>query len=181
MRPVPADPMLTGMRRPQFLRQRPAATGLDRLRTATTIWLGTVDADGRPHLVPTWFSWDGEAIWIYSKPLAVKVRNVRHERRVTLAVGNADDDFDVQLIEAVAELPAVRSVVMIGDLHWRKYRRQLRALGISRQEYAETYSQPMRIRPTRALPWHGRGPRWTRLPRPMPIRSPLTALRLAVR
>lgn len=170
----------------QLLRLRPpATTGLDRLGAAATIWLGTVDVGGRPHLVPTWFSWDGESIWIYSKPHAVKVRNVAHEPRVTLAIGEPEEDFDVQLIEAVAELPAARTEEIIGELHWRKYRRRLRSLGISPEEYVATYSQPMRLRPTRFLPWHGRGPRWAPVPvpnaAPLPALSPLPALRLAVR
>jgi PPOX class probable F420-dependent enzyme len=154
---------------------------VDRLRTAPVIWLGTVDAEGRPHLVPTWFSWDGESLWVFSKPNAVKVRNVRHQSRVTLAVGEPNQDFDVQLIEAVAELPSVRTAETIGDLHWRKYRRRLRGLGISPDEYVATYSQPIRIRPTRFLPWHGRGPRWRPIAETLRIPPPLPTLRLAVR
>ncbi len=132
-----------------------------RLRREPVVWLGTVDADGRPHLVPTWFSWDGESLWIFSKPQAVKVRNVRSEPRVTLAVGDALDDFDVQLIEAVAEVTDARTAELLPASHWTKYRRLLREARISRQEYIDTYSQPIRIRPTRFLPWHGRGPRWS--------------------
>lgn len=171
----------------QRLRAPRPRPDLDRLRTATTVWLGTVGADGRPHLVPTWFSWDGEALWVYSKPNAVKVRNVRDEPRVTLAIGEPDDDFDVQLIEALAELPTQPTVQVIGEAHWRKYRGQLRSLRLSRAEYVETYSQPMRLRPTRFLAWHGRGPRWTPLARPTAPPAAfralpaLPALRLALR
>jgi PPOX class probable F420-dependent enzyme len=139
-----------------------------RLQREPVVWLGTVDANGRPHLVPTWFTWDGESVWIFSKPEAVKVRNVRREPRVTLAVGDALDDFDVQLIEAVAEVPSARTAEVLADDHWKKYRRRLRNARISRQDYVETYSQPIRIRPTRFLPWHGRGPRWSS---PLPAAS----------
>jgi PPOX class probable F420-dependent enzyme len=181
MRRIRARDILDPMNVSQLLHPRRPAAGLDRLRTATTIWVGTVDSNGRPHLVPTWFSWDGEAVWIYSKREAVKVRNVRHERRVTLALGEPEDDFDVQLIEAVAELPPEPTAELIGEVHWRKYGRRLRSLGISADEYVATYSQPIRVRPTRFLPWHGRGPRWTPRARPMPTLAPPPALRLALR
>src|SRR3954468_483398 len=82
-----------------------AAARLDRfLRQEPVVWLSTVRPDGTPHLVPTWFAWDGEVITIVSKSGAQKVRNLRADGRAMLAVGDAEDDFDVGLIEAVAEL-----------------------------------------------------------------------------
>jgi PPOX class probable F420-dependent enzyme len=74
------------------------------LRTETVVWLSTVSSDGLPYLVPVWFSWDGEAILIASKPTAKKVRNVRANPRVMLALGEPDDDFDVGMVEGAAEL-----------------------------------------------------------------------------
>ena len=76
------------------------------LETEPVIWLSTIRADGAPHLVPTWFVWDGEAIVIMSKPGAVKVRNLRADPRAMLALGDAEDDFDVGLLEARAEVQA---------------------------------------------------------------------------
>ena len=29
------------------------------------VWLSTVRPDGTPHLVPTWFLWDGEALIVF--------------------------------------------------------------------------------------------------------------------
>ena len=76
------------------------------LETEPVIWLSSTRADGAPHLVPTWFVWDGEAIVIMSKPGAVKVRNLRADPRAMLALGDAEDDFDVGLLEARAEVQA---------------------------------------------------------------------------
>ncbi len=140
-------------------RARPARDPLRRLDAEAVVWLATVGADGQPHLVPTWFSWDGDVLWLYSKPGAVKVRNIRRERRVRLALGDALDDFDVQLIDAVADLPGAAPNA-VAERHRRKYARRLRSLGIGWDEYLATYSQPMRIRPLRYLGWHGRGPSW---------------------
>src|SRR6478735_96695 len=74
------------------------------LEREPVVWLSTVRPDGGPHLVPTWFSWDGEALLVFSKPGAQKVRNLRANASVMLALGDAEDDFDVGLIEARAEL-----------------------------------------------------------------------------
>ena len=68
------------------------------------VWLSTVRPDGTPHLVPTWFLWDGEALLVWSKPNAVKVRNLRANPRLMVALGDPAADFNVGLIEAAAEL-----------------------------------------------------------------------------
>jgi PPOX class probable F420-dependent enzyme len=80
-----------------------AAARLTRfLEEEPVVWLSTVCADGAPHLVPTWFTWDGEALTILSKPSARKVQNLEAEPRAMLALGDAEDDFDVGMFEAIA-------------------------------------------------------------------------------
>jgi PPOX class probable F420-dependent enzyme len=134
----------------------PAARIDQLLRREPIVWLSTVRADGRPHLVPIWFSWDGARLFVASKPGAVKVRNLRANPGAMLALGEAEDDFDVGLVEALAELPDARTCDLVTDAHFAKYERQLAEIGLSREEYVATYSQPIVITPTRFLPWHGR-------------------------
>ena len=84
-----------------------AASRVQRfLETEPVLWLSGPDRDGAPHLVPTWFAWDGETIGMGSKPGAQKVRNLRAKPRAMLAIGDAEADFDVGLFEATADLPA---------------------------------------------------------------------------
>ena len=42
------------------------------------------------------------------------------------------------------------------DAHLAKYADRMAALGLSPEEFLATYSQVLRITPTRSLPWHGR-------------------------
>ena len=78
---------------------------IDRLlREEPVVWLSSVRPEGGPHLVPIWFSWDGRQILIASKPHAQKIRNLRANPNVMLALGEAEDDFDVGLLEGRAEL-----------------------------------------------------------------------------
>ena len=130
---------------------------IDRLlHGEPVVWLSTVRPDGGPHLVPIWFSWDGREILIASKPHAQKVRNVRGNPGVMLALGEAEDDFDVGLLEGRAEVLDAPAADVLPATHLAKYRRQLTAIGLSPAEFLETYSQVIRIVPTRFLPWHGR-------------------------
>lgn len=147
-----------------LLRDDESSDPAARLRDEAVVWIAAVRTDGQPHLVPTWFTWDGQAFWIFSKPNSVKVRALRDEPRCMVAAGEPLDDFDVQLVEGRAELvdsppDTVRAA------HARKYARALRRAGIAWEDYWATYGQAVRIQPGRFLPWHGRGQRWQ--PRPV--------------
>ncbi|MFL5675161.1 MAG: pyridoxamine 5'-phosphate oxidase family protein [Chloroflexota bacterium] len=126
------------------------------LEQEPVVWLSTVRTDGRPHLVPTWFWWDGESLLVFSKPDAVKVRNLRANPSVMLALGEAEDDFDIGLVEADAELLDRPTKNVLPVAHLEKYTAQLASLGLTAAEYAETYSQVIRIVPRGFLGWHGR-------------------------
>ena len=126
------------------------------LEREPVVWLSTVRPDGGPHLVPIWFWWDGEALLVFSKPNAQKVRNLRANPSVMLALGEAEADFDVGMLEGRAELLQEPTREFLPEGHLRKYARQLAATGLTADEYAETYSQVIRITPSRALGWHGR-------------------------
>jgi PPOX class probable F420-dependent enzyme len=130
-----------------------AARILRFLEQEPVVWLSTVRPDGGPHLVPVWFWWDGAALLIFSKP---EVRNMRADPRVMLALGDAEDDFDVGLIRGRAEIMErpTRAVLPVG--HLAKYAAQLAAIGLSAEEYATSYSQVIRIVPDAFLGWHGR-------------------------
>jgi PPOX class probable F420-dependent enzyme len=130
---------------------------IDRLlRTEPVLWLSSVRPDGRPHLVPIWFSWDGQDILVASKPNAQKIRNLRTNPTVMLALGEAEDDFDVGLLEGRAELLDSPASVVLPAGHLAKYTGRMAEIGLGRDEFLATYSQVIRITPTRFLPWHGR-------------------------
>ena len=134
-----------------------ASSRIDRLlRQEPVVWLSSVRPDGRPHVVPIWFSWDGGQVLIASKPNAQKIRNLRANPTVMLALGEAEDDFDVGLLEGRAELLQEPAAAVLPASHMAKYRRQMAAISLSKDEFLATYSQVIRIVPTRFLPWHGR-------------------------
>jgi PPOX class probable F420-dependent enzyme len=142
--PIPGDP------RPSI------AVALDR---EPVLWLSSIRNDGGPHLVPSWFVWDGEAVLVFSKPNAQKVRNVRADHRVMLAVGAAERDFDVELVEASAEVIPETTRTFLPGSFAGKYAELADRAGLTIDLFAATYSQPIRIRPVRWFGWGGPG--WT--------------------
>ena len=138
----------------QPLRCRPSVDAA--LRADPVVWLSSVQSDGRPHLVPVWFHWDGERIVAFSKPHARKIDNLRDQPSVMLAVGTPGPDFEVELIEAVAEVPDAAAATLMPEGFGAKYRDLLRRAGLTVQRFAEVYSQPIVLRPTRFLGYGGR-------------------------
>jgi len=129
---------------------------LDRLTSEPVVWLSTMRPDGRPHIVPVWFTWDGDAITFFSKPHAQKVRNLRANPNVTLGVGVPDEDMDIELIEGCAELIAEPAAI-VAQGRLEKYGELMARVGLSFEQFVQTYSQVVRIRPTRLLGWGGPG------------------------
>ena len=116
-----------------------------RLRAEPIIWLSSVRPDGRPHLVPVWFLWDGAGILIFSKPAAQKVRNLRHSPQVMLALDSADEGEDVVLLEGRAELlgdDAPRSTL---PEYAEKYAALMARIGMAADWHAAEYSQAIRV------------------------------------
>lgn len=134
-----------------------AATRVRRfLEKEPVVWLSTVRPDGAPHIVPIWFWWDGDAVLVFSKPEAQKVRNMRAHPAVMLGVGDPEDDFDIGLLEGRAELLDRPTAEVMPRAHLEKYASRMAEIALSAAEYAATYSQVIRIVPNHYLDWHGR-------------------------
>ncbi|AXE83609.1 pyridoxamine 5'-phosphate oxidase family protein [Streptomyces sp. Go-475] len=80
---------------------------LDRLEREMDIWVATADADGVPCLVPLWFVWHEEAVWLCTRLTNPTGRNLRDGRRTRLAFG---DTRDVVLLDGDAEAFTLREV-----------------------------------------------------------------------
>lgn len=134
------------------LRQERDAHIDQRLRSGVIIWLGTVRPDGRPHLVPVWFIWDGTSVLIFSQPENRKVRNLRENPHVVLALDDTKGGEDVITIEGEAELLAPESdVSMTYPAYAEKYSEEMRGMNVTVEALAKEYSQGIRVTPRRFL------------------------------
>jgi PPOX class probable F420-dependent enzyme len=121
-----------------------------RLRSEPTIWLCSVRPNGRPHVVPVWFSWDGETVIIFSQPGNQKLLNIQHNPDVVLALDTADEGFDVVQIEGYAQVINDASVTPEMPLYADKYRAlAAQRMGITMEVYSKHVSQAIRVTPTR--------------------------------
>jgi PPOX class probable F420-dependent enzyme len=126
------------------------------LSEADVLSLATVCPDGRPHVVPVWFQWDGEAISVLTKAHAQKALNLRADPRAMVAFGAPGFGEGAGLLEVAAELaPTASNRAPTG--FERKYRHQLDRLGVTFDDFLATYPVLIRLRPTRWLEWGGPG------------------------
>jgi len=57
-----------------------------RLAEERNIWIATVRPSGRPHLVPVWFVYTGDCLYVCIEPESVKGRNLQANSNVCLAL-----------------------------------------------------------------------------------------------
>ncbi|MDG9689829.1 pyridoxamine 5'-phosphate oxidase family protein [Streptomyces mutabilis] len=93
---ITASPREPGQRRQDVL---------DRLERELDIWVATADADGSPCMVPLWFVWHEEAVWLCTRLTNPTGRNLRDGGRTRLALGHTRD---VVLIDGEVDTFALR-------------------------------------------------------------------------
>jgi len=67
--------------------------------------LGTINKDGTPHVVPIWYTLDGENNIIFNtSDKSVKAKNIRRDNRVRLCVDDQTPLFSFVTINGIAEI-----------------------------------------------------------------------------
>ncbi|MCY3544167.1 MAG: PPOX class F420-dependent oxidoreductase [Chloroflexota bacterium] len=66
--------------------------------------LATVNPDGSPHVAPVWFRWDGDVVKVFTQTTAVKVRNIRNDARVSMAVSKQDAPYGYVIVNGTAKI-----------------------------------------------------------------------------
>ncbi|MFJ8632134.1 pyridoxamine 5'-phosphate oxidase family protein [Streptomyces sp. NPDC093568] len=118
---------------------------LDRLERETDVWVASADADGVPCLVALWFVWDGEALWMATRPGNPTGRNLGTGRQARLAFGDTRDvvliDGDVDAHDADV-VPAAAAEAFRVKTGWDPRRESARFAYY-------------RVRPRAVQAWHG--------------------------
>ena len=83
--------------------------------------IGTIRADGTPHLTPTWVDTDGEHVLVNTAEGRAKPRNLRRDPRVSVSVVDHDDPYWWLSITGTAELTHDGAEEHIHELS-RRYR-----------------------------------------------------------
>jgi len=122
-----------------------------RLRENIIVWLTSVRPDGRPHAVAVWFLWDGNSFLIFSRPKNQKLYNIQHNPNVLLIVDDSHNGSDPIVIEGKATLLAPGEVDVTTAGFVEKYGEHIKRIGYTPEQMAATYSEGIRIVPTRIL------------------------------
>jgi PPOX class probable F420-dependent enzyme len=124
-----------------------------RLRSNIIAWLTTVGSDGRPYTSPIWFLWDGNTILIFSQPQRQKIRNLRKNPRVTLALDDTKQGEDVVIVEGTAELLDDPEISVILPAYVAKYGTLIQNMEWTPEAMAADYSLGIRVTPTKFKSW----------------------------
>ncbi|MDG9724538.1 MULTISPECIES: pyridoxamine 5'-phosphate oxidase family protein [unclassified Streptomyces] len=117
---------------------------LDRLEREEDIWVATADADGLPCMVPLWFVWHGESVWLCTRLTNPTGRNLRDGARARLAFGHTRDvaliDGEVETF-GPREAPAAAAEAFLAKTGWDP------------REDSASYAW-FRVRPLAVQAWH---------------------------
>ena len=118
------------------------------------IWLTTVDASLTPQPRPVWFIWHEDSFLIYSQPRAHKLRHIFERPRVSLHF-NTDEtgDMDVVVFLGTAALDTTMAPAHSVPTYLEKYRSGIRGLEMSPEQFSQTYSRAIRVRPSSMRGW----------------------------
>jgi PPOX class probable F420-dependent enzyme len=122
-----------------------------RLRDEHIAWLISGRPDGRPHAIPIGFLWDGESVWIFTRPHTQKIQNIGHNAQVLLVLDNTHGGVDPISIEGTATLLPTESVQTTLVTYAEKYAQRFTFLGLTLESLAAQYSQGICITPTRVV------------------------------
>jgi PPOX class probable F420-dependent enzyme len=124
-----------------------------RLAKERVGWLVTVGSDLTPQPRPVWFLWDGETILVYSQAKARKVAHIAAHPKVAFHLNTDEDGSHVAVLigEAAADpkIPPAHKL----PAYLRKYRKGIRELELTPEDFARDYSVAIRIRPTSLRGW----------------------------
>ena len=119
-----------------------------RLRSDIMVWLATVKPDGTPHIVPVWFLWDGDSIYIYSKP-DQKIRNLQQNNAVMVALDDTKGGSDPIWVAGEATLLPQDQSLAKQPAYVEKYQSLLDKYNWTGESMARDYSEPIKIMPTK--------------------------------
>jgi PPOX class probable F420-dependent enzyme len=108
-----------------------------RLQTDQNLWLATVRPDGSPHLAPIWFVWVAGKIYLCTGADSVKVRNLKQNPRVSIALEDGNKPI---VIEGHAQ-PLEQAETAVAKAFQHKYDWDITT--------DDTYTQVIEIEPKR--------------------------------
>ncbi|MGY1772441.1 pyridoxamine 5'-phosphate oxidase family protein [Blastococcus sp. SYSU D00813] len=104
-----AEPAAAGQRRGRAIAMT-AGEAEAFLAAERTCRVATVGADGRPHVAPLWFVWDGAALWLNSIVRSQRWTDLARDPRVAVVVDAGEDFFELRGVEITGRAEPIGGV-----------------------------------------------------------------------
>ena len=108
---------------------------LARLATANPATL-------QPHVVPVWFEWDGEAIWISSFDSTRKIRDLERNPQVSIVIDSVDENGAVRGVVLEGKADVINDPAVVVPRSTSIYVRYLGEDGVRQPEPASWIVDP---------------------------------------
>jgi general stress protein 26 len=121
--------------------------------------LATADQNNQPHVVPVWFGWDGEYLWISSFSNTRKVKDLLQNPKISVAIDASGEDGKTKavILEGQAELVTEPRDFLRKQFQWI-YTLYLGAEGVKAkdpQEWIEdTHNLLIKLTPEQIFVWN---------------------------
>ena len=121
--------------------------------------LATADSEGCPHVVPVWYAWDGESIWISSYSSTRKINNLEENKNVSVVIDIAGGKGETKavVLEGKAVLVKEPREFLRDKFYWI-YKRYLGEEGVLEESPQEWIEDPqnllVRLKPEKVFTWH---------------------------
>lgn len=114
------------------------------------IWLTTVDSSGTPQPRPVWFVLEGDSLLMYSQPGAFKLKHILNNPNVSLHFNTPDakGEEEVVIFRGTAKVDPKAEAANKNNIYIRKYRADIKRMGVTPQQFAQAYSTAVRIKLT---------------------------------
>ena len=121
--------------------------------------LATADREGRPHVVPVWYAWDGENIWISSYSSTRKINNLEDNKYVSIVIDvtGGEGGTKAVVLEGKAELVKEPRDFLCDKFNWI-YKRYLGEEGVLEKSPQEWIYDPqnllIQLKPEKTFTWN---------------------------
>lgn len=79
-----------------------------------TVRVATASPDGRPHVSPLWYVWDGEAFWLYSLVRSQRWADLARNPACSVVVDAGEDYLELRGVELSGRVEVVGEVPRTG-------------------------------------------------------------------
>ncbi|BDU04652.1 TIGR03667 family PPOX class F420-dependent oxidoreductase [Nocardia cyriacigeorgica] len=120
-----------------------------RLDGEQVVWLTTVGPSGTPQPNPVWFLWRAGEFLLFSQPDRPKLRNIARNPRVSLNLNSTESGGEVVVLTGTARIDDSTPGPEEIEAYVEKYTEGLKSISMTREQFFEEYSVPVRITPDR--------------------------------